>query len=1175
LQHQKALQSWLPKSVQAPIFLYGCNIAAGEKGQAFINRLSELTGQQIAASANPTGHAALGGDWELEVTTGEIPGKIVFEPEIIQFYQGILNPYELDSDSTSTSYYQQSMDNTNSLIDKYLNIIDGADDEESDVATSDNESDVDLITTPSTSYYQQSMDNTDALIDKYLNILDDSGSFNDPNYQTSMATWLTGQILAPDKFQSASDYYLDDSDDPYDYWSSSYSDDVLDSSDDIGVDSTDSTLMSQTNDYIDKYMGMLQDSDDTNDESGVDSTTSLPNSSLMSQTNDLINKYMGMLQDSDDSNDESSVDSTTSPSNSSTLMSQTNDYINKYMGMLQDSDDSNESGVDSTTSLPNSSTLMSQTNDLIDKYMGMLQDSDDTNDESGVDSTTSLPTSYYQQSMDNSNNLIDKYLNILEDSGTFNDPNYQSSMATWLTGQILSPEKFQSAYDDYPYDSGEEPHDYWSSPYMPSPMNLMLGAPLPEPDEEAYDYWSSPYMPSPMNLMLGAPLPQSDWSSQNNWSSPYTTGAIQTPIAFNNANSGLNWTANTPSFFNSSTTPTSYFQDWMENINTLVQQYMSMLQSFGNGNSSLSNLDSNWFNQYLSKIKGIQHKNIDLAGPSFYQNPNNARYLNSAINQLWLNNWGIIDDQNYLDGYYLNGSHYGGWNADGYIEGSQVFLDANKNGVLDDNEPSAITDANGAFDLEVDLAVFDTNENGLLDIEEGQFVAIGGTDTATGLPVKTPSKAPVNSQMITVLTSVVNDLVNQGMNLDEANQLVTNALGIPSGVDLTSLDPIAATNNNVVGGAETLSAMVQVQNVVTQTMNLIKGAGSASNATITEEVVAAVANQIKTGGTLNLTDATQLQAIVEDAADGVQAQDANLDMATLTDIASEAATVMAESNQQIESVAANTATSDLAEEIAQVQKVTLGETSDDLLAAAAGTKSIEEVVAENTGDALESQIFGQSLESNDATANDVTDSTNTPVGPAPVASNDPILPSGPIITANVELVNSQAPVETYEEGTEYHDTFTGDVNHNSFLGRSGNDNLSGLEGNDWMNGNRGFDTLDGGDGDDTLYGGKDDDILTGAAGNDVMFGNWGLDNLDGGDGDDFLNGNQEEDTLTGGAGNDTLHGGKQDDILSGGLGDDLLCGDFGNDLVTGGSGRDRFVLDEGRGTDTIADFQRH
>jgi hypothetical protein len=234
-QHQKALQSWLPKSVQAPIFLYGCNIAAGEKGQAFINRLSELTGQQIAASANPTGHAALGGDWELEVTTGEIPGKIVFEPEIIQFYQGILNPYELDSDSTSTSYYQQSMDNTNSLIDKYLNIIDGADDEESDVATSDNESDVDLITTPSTSYYQQSMDNTDALIDKYLNILDDSGSFNDPNYQTSMATWLTGQILAPDKFQSASDYYLDDSDDPYDYWSSSYSDDVLDSSDDIGL----------------------------------------------------------------------------------------------------------------------------------------------------------------------------------------------------------------------------------------------------------------------------------------------------------------------------------------------------------------------------------------------------------------------------------------------------------------------------------------------------------------------------------------------------------------------------------------------------------------------------------------------------------------------------------------------------------------------------------------------------------------------------------------------------------------------------------------------------------------------------------------------------------------------------------------------------------------------------
>jgi hypothetical protein len=42
------------------------------KPNQFLERLSELTGADIAASANPTGNAALGGDWELEVQIGRI-----------------------------------------------------------------------------------------------------------------------------------------------------------------------------------------------------------------------------------------------------------------------------------------------------------------------------------------------------------------------------------------------------------------------------------------------------------------------------------------------------------------------------------------------------------------------------------------------------------------------------------------------------------------------------------------------------------------------------------------------------------------------------------------------------------------------------------------------------------------------------------------------------------------------------------------------------------------------------------------------------------------------------------------------------------------------------------------------------------------------------------------------
>ncbi|MGL5062708.1 MAG: DUF4347 domain-containing protein, partial [Microcoleus sp.] len=64
------------------ILLYGCNIAATETGLKFVQKLSQLTGANIAASNNLTGNAALGGDWELEVTTGAIETPIAFAPEI-------------------------------------------------------------------------------------------------------------------------------------------------------------------------------------------------------------------------------------------------------------------------------------------------------------------------------------------------------------------------------------------------------------------------------------------------------------------------------------------------------------------------------------------------------------------------------------------------------------------------------------------------------------------------------------------------------------------------------------------------------------------------------------------------------------------------------------------------------------------------------------------------------------------------------------------------------------------------------------------------------------------------------------------------------------------------------------------------------------------------------------
>ena len=67
---------------QADILLYGCDVSAGSEGEAYIDRLGELTGAEIAASADTTG---AGGDWDLESRTGSIEADTLEAEEAVEF----------------------------------------------------------------------------------------------------------------------------------------------------------------------------------------------------------------------------------------------------------------------------------------------------------------------------------------------------------------------------------------------------------------------------------------------------------------------------------------------------------------------------------------------------------------------------------------------------------------------------------------------------------------------------------------------------------------------------------------------------------------------------------------------------------------------------------------------------------------------------------------------------------------------------------------------------------------------------------------------------------------------------------------------------------------------------------------------------------------------------------
>ncbi|MFJ3374163.1 Ig-like domain-containing protein [Pseudomonas sp. NPDC086112] len=71
-------------NVGGDILIYGCYTAEGERGLNFIDSLAQLTGRDVAASSDRTG---LGGDWDLEIATGNIESANVLSTTAMTDYQ--------------------------------------------------------------------------------------------------------------------------------------------------------------------------------------------------------------------------------------------------------------------------------------------------------------------------------------------------------------------------------------------------------------------------------------------------------------------------------------------------------------------------------------------------------------------------------------------------------------------------------------------------------------------------------------------------------------------------------------------------------------------------------------------------------------------------------------------------------------------------------------------------------------------------------------------------------------------------------------------------------------------------------------------------------------------------------------------------------------------------------
>ncbi len=109
-QYQESLAVWRDAlSSTADVLFYGCNVAEGERGEAFISQLSTVLAADIAASTDLTGSALLGGDWELEKQAlesgGQVESRTIFDRDAQDNYGYVLgDPMLIIPNSFSITY---------------------------------------------------------------------------------------------------------------------------------------------------------------------------------------------------------------------------------------------------------------------------------------------------------------------------------------------------------------------------------------------------------------------------------------------------------------------------------------------------------------------------------------------------------------------------------------------------------------------------------------------------------------------------------------------------------------------------------------------------------------------------------------------------------------------------------------------------------------------------------------------------------------------------------------------------------------------------------------------------------------------------------------------------------------------------------------------------------------
>lgn len=300
---------------------------------------------------------------------------------------------------------------------------------------------------------------------------------------------------------------------------------------------------------------------------------------------------------------------------------------------------------------------------------------------------------------------------------------------------------------------------------------------------------------------------------------------------------------------------------------------------------------------------------------------------------------------------------------DGYVAGALVFFDANKNGVLNANEPSTHTDSRGSFDLVVRVEQFDTNGNGALDPSEGTIVLSGGVDISTGIALKTALTAPPGSTVVSPLTTLLAATIesNPSLTVAESKAKLNQALGLPPSVEVTTFDPIVAAASNDGRAKDVLSAGAKVQDTLVQISTLVTS-GDTSKSQAASAVIRSMASSVTAGTSINLDQPSVVNDLIQQSA-------TRLGQTVSTQIKEGASQIIAGANQVKTDIAASTGNAlEAARQLSQTQVTGQNVVTAVLEQVASGDVSINQAVSQ-TGKTAVAQA-AQSAQAGDVLGTD-------------------------------------------------------------------------------------------------------------------------------------------------------------------------------------------------------------